>query len=324
MTKFLVILPKSIAGSLIMKGLAQGLRACGICVYEKQVDNITVDELEKIKPTDILSYDYGFLGYKNLENYIKENLSNLNLIHYFADAPKSKFAYGENIDFYENLKQLNPIVFVWEKTYLKDFANTYFLPLAIVPSLYDVVFSGFKHYISFVGRPLSDKRQNILVNLSKIYKDKLAIYSYEAHFKQSVEDIKEKNLLNDIELEVYKKSYKGFLSDEKSMAKVYNASLINLNITEQGQDNLNYRLFEVMGSNGFLLTDNMPSISEFFKVGKELDVYNNEQDLVDKIDFYLKNREIAQKIALNGVIKIKTKHTFVDRARNILSVVYNK
>ena len=133
--------------------------------------------------------------------------------------------------------------------------------------------------------------------------------------------MKEKQFLSDSELDVYKSAYRGFLTTEKDIARVYANSFVNINITLQGKSGLNYRVFEVLASRGFLLTDNMPDIEQNFIVSKELETYKDVYDLLDKTEFYLKNVDIAQKIATIGFADVYKKHSYTARAKTILETL---
>ena len=96
---------------------------------------------------------------------------------------------------------------------------------------------------------------------------------------------------------------------------------MNINITLQGKSGLNYRVFEVLASRGFLLTDDMEDISRNFIVSKELETYKNVDDLLDKTEFYLKNPEIAQKIATIGYADVLKSHSYTARVRKIIELI---
>ena len=325
MPKFLVILPVSIAGTLIMKGFAAALNSCGFLAVTKDIREVSVPELEELEVSSILSYDYGFLHNEDLKKYLSENREKYNLINYFADDPHSSFANAVDNDLYDELQKFEPYIFMWDKTYLKQFKNSYYLPLGVNVEMYESdLLANLRYDITFVGRPLGEKRQKILSALSKVYGRKLKIFSYEKHFLTGAEEMLAKGLLNQIEYERFKKSYAGFAKSEEELAEIYSHSKINLNITIQGHNNMNYRLFEVMASCGFLLTDYQECIGEYFTSGKDLETYRDEVELIDKIDFYLANPSIAKRISFNGFEKTVSYHTFIDRARNILAVVENK
>lgn len=97
--------------------------------------------------------------------------------------------------------------------------------------------------------------------------------------------MRDKHFLNEYELDIYKSAYRGFLKTEAEIAEVYANTKVNINITLQGKSGLNYRVFEVLASRGFLLTDDMEDIRRNFIVSKELEVYKNIDDLIVKLRF---------------------------------------
>ncbi len=323
MNKIFIISPVSIAGCLITKGFADAFKKLGYFVIEKDIRETKFEEIEKYKPDLILGYDYSYLMDSELTKSLYNN-TDYTQIHYFADEPQSRFAFTDNPKAYDLLKSSkNAKVFIWDNKFLDAFKNSKYLPLAVNPSLYKSMFEGYEHKISFVGRPLTDKRQKILCELIKKYGE-ISIYAYKDHFARSIDEILDKKLLSKSEIEIYKSSYKGFLKTEKELAKVYNSTKINLNITEQGLDNINYRVFEVLASSGFLITDYMDDLQNLFEPGKELESYNTVDDLLDKIDFYLKNLNIAQAIARQGRKSVVNNHTFKIRTEKILKTINNK
>lgn len=321
MKNVLVITPKSIAGELIMKSFARGFELNKCRVLAKQVDRITYEDVEKFKPDMIIGYDYSFLMEESCKKIIQKSVCK-NLVFYFADEPKGKYALGDRHELYDELAKMDATVFIWDRDFLKDFKKSFYLPLAVDYSKYLTDFSGYKYDITFVGRPLSDYRQRILCDLVKAFKNKLSIFSYEKHFLQSIEDIKSKKLLDEYELEIYSKSWKGFIQSEKELAEIYNSSKINLNITIQGKSSINYRVFEVLASGGFLLTDEKEDLKKYFQISKHLETYKDSADLIDKTEFYMSNLNIAQKIAQLGRFECIESNSFSARAKSIITKIF--
>lgn len=314
MKKILLISPISIAGELIISGFDFGFRAKNWRTLKKDIRELTQLDIDNFKPDIVFGYDYSHLTSPKVFNF-----NNAKLIHYFGDEPQSKFALAENPNLYEQLKtQENTQIFIWDESFTNDFKGAKYLPLGINPIDYNAQYDGYNHAISFVGRPLTPKRQEILCLLIKEFKTKLSIFCYKPHFEQSLKEIREKNLLTGIDLYNYEQSYKGFITSPKELSKIYNASKINLNITEQGKTGLNYRVFEVLASGAFLLTDDMSDIRKYFEPSKDLEIYLNNFDLIDKINFYLNNFDISYKIGLNGRIKCVKEHNFIERVEKIL------
>ena len=86
---------------------------------------------------------------------------------------------------------------------------------------------------------------------------------------------------------------------------------------------MNYRVFEALASRGFLITDETEDTLKCFEVAKELETYKDINDLIDKIEFYLKHIEITKKIALNGFTNVAKSHNYTARARKILDTIKN-
>ncbi len=319
MKKLFITSPVSIAGCLITRGFAEGFRKLGFYVVEKDIRETTYEEIKKFDPDYILGYCYGYLNSPELTKDLMNN-PDYKFIHYFGDEPNSKFAFTDRPEIYDLIKKAKKNVFIWDEEFLKDIKGSHYLPLAVDPKLYKTSFEGFEHSISFVGRPLTEKRQKLLSLLIKKY-EKISVFCYKDHFERSIAEMLKSGLLDDEEIERYKESYKGFVKTEEELAKIYNSTKININITEQGKNNINYRVFEVLASSGFLLTDDMPDLYRHFEVGKELEVYKNDSDLIDKIDFYLQNQNLAQAMARYGRRSVVNNHTFKQRAEKMLKLI---
>ena len=97
---------------------------------------------------------------------------------------------------------------------------------------------------------------------------------------------------------------------------VYYSSKINLNISLRSIVNgIPLRVFEIMGSGGFLLSNYQSELLDYFVPGEDFDYFDSPEDLLRKIDYYLKHEEIRNRIAINGQNKIKAYHTFRDRVK---------
>jgi len=148
----------------------------------------------------------------------------------------------------------------------------------------------------------------------------LNIFCPENIFRASVDFIKKENLLQDDDLKIYMKSWRGFLETEEDLARVYNSSKINLNMNFENPTSVNYGVFATLAAGGFLISNENDSIKEFFSQ-KYMEFFKNPTDLVDKIAFYLDNLNVAQKMAQLGKFEVMQKHNFSARARYILKKV---
>jgi FkbM family methyltransferase len=92
--------------------------------------------------------------------------------------------------------------------------------------------------------------------------------------------------------------------NRSASAKIYASSLISLNCSLNGD--LNLRNLEVVSAGGFLLADKISPQSGFNKLlkpGEDCDVYSCEEELVEKISWYLNHPEEAISMAHNAYTK---------------------
>lgn len=106
--------------------------------------------------------------------------------------------------------------------------------------------------------------------------------------------------------------YGGFLTQE-DLIKVLNQSKIILNIsttTYNDEWQIKGRLFEWLGCKIFQITNHDPRLSEFFEIGKEIVTYNNLDELVEKINYYLEHNEERDEISENAYRLAKEKYDY--------------
>lgn len=103
------------------------------------------------------------------------------------------------------------------------------------------------------------------------------------------------------------------------MPIVFANSKINLNITYRAiETGLPQRIWDVLGCGGFLLTTFSEEIPEYFEIGNDLDVFTGEEELIEKVGFYLEHDDLRKQIAQNGYEKVKQKHTYESRLTELL------
>lgn len=101
---------------------------------------------------------------------------------------------------------------------------------------------------------------------------------------------------------------------------LYQNSLVNLNITIPNiQTGLPLRIWDVLGSGGFLLTNAQAEITEWMNIGTHLETFENEEELIDKTQYYLAHDTERQKIAQNGLQLVQENHTLRQRLTTLLT-----
>lgn len=83
---------------------------------------------------------------------------------------------------------------------------------------------------------------------------------------------------------------------------IVNQSKINLNFSHTDGAGTSVRVYKILAAGGFLLTTPWKenSMNQSFTVGKDFDIFTNENELRNKIDYYLNNEEKRNEIRLHG------------------------
>jgi tetratricopeptide (TPR) repeat protein len=108
-------------------------------------------------------------------------------------------------------------------------------------------------------------------------------------------------------------------------AKLHAQALINLNCSVGGE--LNPRIFAVLASGGFLLTDRLSSrsgLETLFRDGEHLVCYDGVEDLQQKIEHYLGHPGEARRIARAGHAEYLAHHQPARKAAQLLELLRDR
>jgi len=109
------------------------------------------------------------------------------------------------------------------------------------------------------------------------------------------------------------------------MPLVFKQSRINLNITLRSiGSGIPLRAFDIMGAGGFLLSNYQADFLDHFVPGEDFVYYENKEDLLRKIDYYLRHENERKNIAQNGHDKVAAKHTYRHRVREMLDFEHGR
>jgi len=103
------------------------------------------------------------------------------------------------------------------------------------------------------------------------------------------------------------------------MVKTINGYKIHFNKTLS--NDINYRIFETMGCNTLILTNNTENINTFFNDMENVVVYNNEPELFEKLNLLSSNDDLIKKISNSGYELVKNNHTYDNRADVLLKII---
>jgi GT2 family glycosyltransferase/tetratricopeptide (TPR) repeat protein/2-polyprenyl-3-methyl-5-hydroxy-6-metoxy-1,4-benzoquinol methylase len=105
------------------------------------------------------------------------------------------------------------------------------------------------------------------------------------------------------------------------MARIYSASRIVLN--RSLKNDVNMRVFEGLACGSLLVTNDLSENgqAELVRDGTHLATYRDDEELLDKLRYYLNHEPLREEIAANGRAEVVSHHTYVHRMRAILEKV---
>lgn len=100
---------------------------------------------------------------------------------------------------------------------------------------------------------------------------------------------------------------------QRELVEIINSSKINLNFSGSsvpGSAQVKARVFEVLGSGGFALTEWAPGLEEYYEVGSEVIAFHSTEELIEQATYYL--RESARRVAIaeRGYRRTLAEHTY--------------
>ncbi|MGD8189319.1 CgeB family protein [Brevibacillus ginsengisoli] len=101
--------------------------------------------------------------------------------------------------------------------------------------------------------------------------------------------------------------------------KVYSSAKMMIGLQNM-KTQVTQRTYEILGSGGFLLTNDTPAIRRLFVPGRDLVVTSSPEETLRIVDFYLNNQEIAKTIRSQGLKEV-TRHTYRRKAEFIIETL---
>lgn len=143
---------------------------------------------------------------------------------------------------------------------------------------------------------------------------------------------------NGIEVETWGQGTRNGVASPEKKLELYCRSKINLDFTGLGEYTiytLDYPLFkrkkhpkgrslEIALTKSFLLSENAPGIEAYLTPGKEIDVFNNENELLEKVRYYLAHPEEREWFAGNAYVRAQKKNNLFKQCQEVLNIVESK
>lgn len=115
---------------------------------------------------------------------------------------------------------------------------------------------------------------------------------------------------------------RGYVNYLTEMPLVFHYSRINIQITIRSiTSGISQRVLDVLGCEGFLLTNYQPEIAEYFEDGKELVMYHSMEDMCMKIAYYLEHEEERKAIAHAGYLKVCKMFTYENMVSRLIEKI---
>jgi hypothetical protein len=103
------------------------------------------------------------------------------------------------------------------------------------------------------------------------------------------------------------------------MVNTVNGYKIHFNKTLS--NDINYRIFETMGCNTLMLTNDTENINTFFNDMENIVIYNNEIELFEKLNVLSSDNDLIKKISNSGYKLVKNNHTYDNRVDVLLKII---
>jgi spore maturation protein CgeB len=106
----------------------------------------------------------------------------------------------------------------------------------------------------------------------------------------------------------------------EEVGRIYSQARIVFNTSIAGD--VTMRDFEATACGALLVTDSAANgLAELFEIGKEVVVFGDDQELLEKIDYYLAHEQERRAIAEAGFRRTHGQHTYQHRVRQILATL---
>lgn len=93
--------------------------------------------------------------------------------------------------------------------------------------------------------------------------------------------------------------------------KIFHLSKINLNVTIHCiRTGAPLRIFDIMGVGGFVMSNYQEELAELFVPDKEIVLFKDIDELIEKTDYYLKHEDARLRIAMNGYKRVKKDYNY--------------
>ncbi|GGF98704.1 CgeB family protein [Paenibacillus abyssi] len=107
-----------------------------------------------------------------------------------------------------------------------------------------------------------------------------------------------------------------------NLHRAFDDETLNANSRKIPAVSVNPRTFEISGCGTLQLSDIRQDMHHLYHPGTEIDTYVSDDELIQKIDYYLRHEEERQRVALGGFMRTRKDHTYRKRLGEMLSILF--
>jgi glycosyltransferase involved in cell wall biosynthesis len=294
------------------------LRLLYLSGIENNFINYSNNFPEALLSNDVLCLDYKELyhnyGFNGVHNYIREyiNENGINSMIFFFGACEFYF----DLYFFEELrKKIYVVMFALDTAYTYEVRDQYYAQAMdlMIHSDFIVLLKSREigiDSITYWGyfdanryHKIEDLSQNIDVSFIGQITNKIGRLNYLNYL-----------LENKINVEIFGPDSPGGIIPFEKKIEIYNRTKINLNFTStmgttwltrdysihKRKKHITGKSLEATMCGGFMLCEYVHGIENLFEIGKEIEIFHDKEELLEKIRYYLEHEEERENIARNG------------------------
>lgn len=312
MQKVYIILPDTIPYSLCAKSFVQGFRYSDFYVEYSYSSELDKSELLDFNPNIVMCFNFNELKDGILDLVLEKNQNCIFIFDFLTNIDLK----NDPLELLYNFKG-EKIIYTTDLKDTRHISGAKYLSSGINFKNYGVKFSEYNSGITIMSNP---DNINVLKTITDLisYFGKISIYADEVDYVNSLEN----ELWNEIQdgeiKNLYRKSYKGEIRSEAERAKVFSSSVVNVVPITKSPYGIDYRILEISSASGFTIAEETVAIKKYFDIGHNIEVYKNSTDLIDKIEFYLKNPSLSWAIGLNARKTVVNNFSSTDTVKKVI------
>ena len=280
-----------------------------------KINQDLLNKVQDYKPDLIFFYRVLHI-YPKTYRKIKQNFD-AKLFCYNNDDPFATYYPSYYWRHYKNSLKYMDWIFSYRWKNIEDYKNLGFTNSSILRSYYlkeknfyieNIIDSKYKSDVVFLGHWEDDGRDEYIKLLFDNDID-IKLYGHSWQNSKYYEFFKEKL---DYEIKVVSKDYNLAINSAK-IALVFLSKLNN--------DTYTRRCFEIPATSTLMISEYTDDSNNMFKEGVDAEYFRDKKELLEKVQFYLNEKERLHIVSTNGYERLmKDGHEVVDRCKEIVKV----